>query len=475
MIKVGKFKFMNKRSLKYGSNSIILIVIVVAIAVVINLLVGMGDIKWDLTSDSLYSLSEESKTIIKDIKKDVTIYGLFDDATIPGGNAYKDFINLLDEYKAFGIDVKYIDPNKDPGTLTSLDPNKTKGIVMGDFVVKSGDKVKRLNAQELYGESTEYGRLYKAEPLITGAIRFVTSEVTPIAYFVEGHGEYSITDDMTQVRTELENNNFEVKSLSLMLQDKIPDDCKLLVFASPKNDLSESEKIKLNAYLKNNGRVIFLFDAVESNAKFVNFEEVLDSFNIGINYDKVKETNDNRHLPGDEYSLFASIDANNINNALGVSGADVFLPDSRSLSILKNTKEWLVTTSLIKTSDKAVSDSILEQGITEQGPFDLAIASEITGSSKVLVFGNGIFMTDAALRSQYSTYFSNGKTYFTSIVNNWIQDKSDQTTISPKLISQKVLSVTAGQAKTISVILIAILPILIMACGFIVWSRRRHL
>ncbi len=475
MIKVGKLKI-SKRTIKYGSNSIILIAVVVAIAVVINLLVGMGDFKLDLTSDKLYSLSDESKAIIKDIKKEVTIYGLFDDGQIPAGTEYKELINLLDEYSQLGIHVTYVDPNKETGTMAKLDPNNAKDISRGDFVVVSGNKIKKLGAVDLYGQSTDYGRLYQAEPLITGAIKFVTADVTPVAYFVEGHNEYSISTDMTIVKSELENNNFEVKTLSLMTNEKIPEDCKLLVFASPKSDLTESELIKVNEYLKNNGRAVFMFDSIETSNKLENFEEALASFNIGINYDKVKETDASRCLPGDEYSLIAAVETNTINAAFNYYGDyPVLLPDSRSLNILRNDKQWITTTSLIKTSEKAEAESILEQGVKEEGPFDLAIASEMSEGSKVLVFGSGTFMTDAALNSQYSTYFSYGKTYFLSTVVNWIQDKSDETTISPKLISQKSLSATEGQAKTISILLIGVVPIVIMVFGLVVWIRRRHL
>ncbi len=471
---MGKFK-LNKRSLKYGSNSLILIVAVLTIAVVVNLLVGMGGFKWDLTAEKLYSLSDETKTIIKDIKKDVTIYGLFDEGEISATDAYRDLVNLMDQYEKLGIKVTYIDPDKDPGTVTSFDKDKTKGIAKGDFVVKSGDKLKRLSAQSLYGETSEYGRAYTAEPLVTGAIKFVTSDVTPVAYFVEGHGEYSLTSNLTQIKASLENNNMEVKTLSLVTEEKIPDDCKLLVFASPKKDLSEAEKIKVNAYLKNNGRAVFLFDPVESGDKFINFEEVLEAYNVRINYDKVKELDENMHLPQDEYSLIAQLQKNDINTSFKGSSAFIFLPDSRSLSILKNSKDWLNTNSLIKTTDKAEALSIAEHGTSEQGPFDLAIASEIKGGSKILVFGNGLFLTDGALSSQYSTYFSNGAYYFLSTVVNYMQDKEDQTTISPKYIYAKTLTVSESQAKGISIALIGVLPIVIMGCGFVVWSRRRHL
>ncbi len=292
---------------------------------------------------------------------------------------------------------------------------------------------------------------------------------------MEGHEENSVDSDLTHIRTALENNNMEVKQLSLVTAENIPEDCKLLVFASPKKDLSDAEMIKVNAYLKKNGRVIFLFDPVESGDNFPNFEEVLQAYNVGINYDKVKELDDKLYLPGDEYSLFAKIQNNDVNKSVGNNEAYAFLPDSRSLSILKNDKEWLKTYSLVKTTDKAQAASILNQGSTQSGPFDLAIASEIQGGSKVLVFGNGVFLTDRALSSQYSTYFATGANYFVYTIVNWMQDKSDQTTISSKLVSTKTLTTNESQVKVIAIVLMGVLPVLIMGCGFVVWSRRRHL
>ncbi len=475
MIKVGKMKFMNKRSLKYGTNSIVLIVIVVAIAIVVNLLVGMGNFRMDLTADKLYSLSDQSKDIIKKIKKEVTIYGLFDNATIPGGSEYREITDLINEYKDLGVDIKYVDPDKDPGTITSLDPQKTLGLTKGDFVVKSGNKVRKLEAQELYGQANQqYGRMYSAEPLITGAIKFVSSDVTPVAYFVEGHNEVSLNENLNQVSKILQSNNMEVKSLSLLTEKKVPDDCKLLIFVSPQKDITDEEKIKLDAYIKKNGNAIFMFDSLESSEKLANFEDSLNYFNIGINYDKVKENDSDKHLPNDDYALIAGLQENDINKAFSGANYPVFMPDSRSISILKNQKDWLTNTQLITTSNKAESTDIVG-GKVNKGPFNLAVAAEISGGSKVLVFGNSKFLSDQALSSQYGTYFQYGTNYFLTTVVNWMQDKTDEQTISGKLVSSKALTVTESQTKVLSIVLIGVVPLLILGCGLFVWSRRRHL
>jgi len=70
-------KSINRRSLKYGSLSIILIVIVVAIAVILNLFVGMlqdkGIVKkFDLSANKMFSIGDTTKGILKNITSSVT-------------------------------------------------------------------------------------------------------------------------------------------------------------------------------------------------------------------------------------------------------------------------------------------------------------------------------------------------------------------------------------------------------------------
>lgn len=466
----------NKKSLKYGSNSIILIAVVLAIVIVINLLVGMGGFKWDLTSDKKFSISDETSKIMKELDlKDVEIYGLFDDGEVSGNAGYTELINIVEKYEQFGIPVRYVDPDKDPGTIRSLDASGTKNITKGDFVVKKGSKVKRLSASSLYGESTDYGRFSRAEALLTGAIKYVTADKTPAAYFIQGHGEPSIQQEMTQFAQALQDNNLEAKSISLVTEKTIPEDCEILLFISPKKDLSEEEKIKVQEYIKKGGKAVFLMDPVETGDKFVNFEEVMAYYNVGMGYDIIKENDQNRHLPGDEYSIAAVPESTSITE--GVSTQDILLfPDTRSIKILKNSsKDYVSSTVLVQTSENAASADIINQGNITDGQYNIAVASEIEGSGKILVFGNGKFVLDAALSSQYATYYSNDTYLVLNTIVNWMQDKKDETTVASKLIMPKTLTVTESQKNIFGIVLIGVLPLLIIAGGFVVWLRRRHL
>lgn len=469
------------RSLKYGTNSAILIIAVIAIAVLVNILVDFTELKWDLTPNKLYSLSSTSKVILGALEKDVTIYGLFDDGKISGSIDYMDVASLLGEYSKYPhVKVQYIDPEKNPGFIKELDPNNLKKINQGDFVIKSGDKMKIYSMGDLFEEQFDqqtfqvYRIGSKAEQVISGAIKYVVSETTPTVYFTEGHEEISVDSGYTYLRDYLDMNNYAVKSINLLTQESVPEDAEMLIIAAPKKDLSADESEKLSAYLKNGGKAIFMFDPLETNTVFSRFEEVLSTYNVSINYDKVKENDANRHVPGNEYDILPNIQAD---GTIIPRSFDMIMPKSRSINILKNEKPYITVTSLIKTSNQAVGEQIdKSRGEDLSGPLDIAVASEYKGGkevSKILVMGNASFMTDTAI-SQYGAYSSNGAAFFLTAMN-WMQDKKDETIIAPKLYDYQQLTITATQARIMNWVVLAVLPLLILGAGLFVYLRRRHL
>ena len=66
-----------KKHLKQGSYSSIMTVIVLAVIVVINLIVAQiptSKTQIDLSTQKMYSITDETKTALKDLDQDVTLY-----------------------------------------------------------------------------------------------------------------------------------------------------------------------------------------------------------------------------------------------------------------------------------------------------------------------------------------------------------------------------------------------------------------
>ncbi len=479
-------KLFNSRSLKYGSNSIILTAVVVAIAVIINVLVvtmpdklGMAPLKLDLTSNKLYSVGDTTKDILKSLQKDVTIYGMFDDGAVD--KDYKDVTDLLSQYKKYAhIKVEYVDPDKNPGFIKKIDPDNLKSISKNDFVVISGKKLRKLSYYDLFQTQMDqqsfqqYKTGSNAEQSFTGAIKYVTSDVTPAVYFIEGHEERKVDSDYKTVKDYLERNNYDVKSLNLTTEAKIPDDAEIIIVASPKKDLTTSEKDKLNQFLGNGGKAVFLFDSLEANPNFAQFEDVLKNFNVSLNYDKVKESDTKRFVPPNKYyDILPDLQQNSINSGLD---PNIIMPVSRSLNVLKNQKEYITVTSMMKTSAKAVGEQIDKSKKDITGPLDLAISVENNGGakpSKIIVIGNSSFITDAAM-NQYQRYSVNGMYFFLNSLS-WMQDKKDDVLIAPKNFDNRTLTITQNQAAYTAIAVVILLPLIILGFGTFVWMRRRHL
>lgn len=477
--------FFSKRSFKYGSNSIILIVAVVVIAVLVNLFVGMVDVKVDLTPNKIFSLTDVTKSLLKDLKQDVTIYGLFDDGKIGTTDEYKQVTDLLSLYeKNTHIKVKYVDPDKNPGIIKELDPQNTMSLQKADFVVVSKvngkEKKKKLSESDLFAVNTDQQTFQQtlvgsnAEQGLTGAIKFVTAAKTPVVYFTEGHDEIGVDSDYTQVKQYLEQNNYEVKTINLTTAGKLPEDAEILVVASPKNDISTTEKDAIDAYLKAGGKAVFMFDYLSNDPDFNNFNSLLSGYNVAVDYDKIKETDSGRHPQGDDYTVLFDVSSNSIVS----EESKVVFSNSRSISILKNAKDYITATSLIKTSDTAVGEAAsASRGQNLQGPLDVAVAVENKGgsaASKILVMGNASFVSDSAAKGSYANYYQYGAVFFVQSIN-WMFDKKDDVNIPTKNYATQQINVSQLQASVMGVVVVIVLPLIILGTGLFVFLRRRHL
>lgn len=482
--KNGSNSIFNSRNLKYGSNSIILIVAVVAIAMLANILVGMADLKLDLTSNKLFSLSDVTKNELKNLKQEVQIIGLFDDGKIGSGSEYKEVTDLLGLYaKNSNIKIEYVDPDKNPGIIKQLDSDNTMDLQTTDFVIKSMvngiEKKKKLGYYDLFATQLDQStfQTYKtgstAEQGFTGAIKYVTSEVTPVVYFTEGHNEIDVDSEYTNVKDYLEKNNFLVKKINLLTIDKIPDDAAMIISASPQNDLSIAEKDLLENYLKNGGKGIFLFDFLASDPTYDQFNSLLSGYNVAVNYDKVRENDQDRHLPNDEYTIVLDVPSNSIIP----QAFNALLNNSRSISILKNTKEYITTTSLMSTSANALGEMVTRsRGDDLKGPLDIAVAVENKGeakASKILVMGNASFISNSAAEA-FGNYYNNSMAFFLQSMS-WMIDKQDEIIVPEKNYEVNQIQITQLQSGIMGGVLIIVFPLLILGTGLMVFLRRRHL
>src|SRR5580704_8645581 len=124
------------RTAQQSTNTTILTLAVIAILVVINFVGFRHHKTLDLTTEKLYTLSDQTRNIVSGLKQDLTV-ARFDKTP---NNAFDD---LMTEYKALSPHFKYqfVDPNQKPEVAQEFGATH-----MGDVVVAYGIRKDHLDA-----------------------------------------------------------------------------------------------------------------------------------------------------------------------------------------------------------------------------------------------------------------------------------------------------------------------------------------
>jgi len=467
-------KKINIRSLKYGSYALISTVILIAVIVMINAILGLDAIRdrarFDITKNKRYSLSEVTVTMLEDLNKEVEIIILTDEKYYQGS----DILEILKQYnlKSNGkVTTRFVDVEKDPTFVErEIDPNQVKGISKDSIVVKCGKNSKVVSEDEMleydYTTYTTYPVAVKIEQAFSSAIKSVTSDYTPVTYFVTGHGE--MTSNLTELKSAITANNYEIKELSL--SNPVPEDAAVIFFVSPKTDLLPKELDNLLAYMEKGGNAIFLMDVQETEKEMTNFDTVFDRYSLALNDDLVLEGDQNWYL--DDFTIIIpQPNDNEVTMNLDPKSMFVYLPNCRSVSIKQVAKDEILAQPLFMTSDRAQSTNLVTGDIT-MGPFLLGALSEYQGTktSKIALIGNAGFITDSWM--QNVNY--NGARYILSTLN-WMQDKTDSIIVPSRSLMSEPIQLSES-TKFISFIALSfLLPLAIIGTGMFVWIRRKHL
>ena len=127
-VEVGLLKTMSYfgKSLKYGLNAFTLSAIILLIIVIINFFSHQYNLRLDLTKSEKYSLSEQTKKVLRGLKNEIKIICFFQEEA-QGKTSLKE---LLKEYSYLSKKFKFefIDPDKNPKAARAFKVNEYNTI-----------------------------------------------------------------------------------------------------------------------------------------------------------------------------------------------------------------------------------------------------------------------------------------------------------------------------------------------------------
>lgn len=453
---------MKARQTRYAAYAAIYIVVVVAAAVVVNVLGNRYDKSWDATTNKRYSLSDQTKKIVDGLKQDATIY-YFDQST-----HFQEGKDLLGEYADISpkVHIQYVDPDKNPQLA------REDGVQnLGTAVVEVGNK------KELATAMTETG--------ITGALIRDLKSSTRTVCFVSGSGEHQIDDTdrngLSDLKADLDKESYETQTIDLIAKPDIPPDCTVLVVAGPTHDYQQPEVSAIQKYVEDGGRAMLLLDpplklGLQGIADNDALTGVLAGWGVTLDKDLILDLNPIGQLAGlgPQVALVTSYDPQQI--VSGMKGTATGFPLSRSIEI-KDTAKTSVQKLFDSSSTSLATDNLSAAQISvndpknKKGPMTMAAAGTYE-TGKPNSQGRFVVVGSATWASNRFLDF-NGNSDLAMNAINWLSSDEDLISIRPKPPEDQRITLTGAQMRMVRVVSQFGLPLVMIVLGGIVWWRRR--
>ena len=477
---------------KHGSYSVGLTVLVIAIVIVFNLVIGQIPEAYrnlDVSSTKIYEISDTTKDLLSGLndKVDMKVLAVKEDTD----DRIKTFIS---KYAALSdkINVEWIDPVLHPSTLTEYNASENTIVVSceatGKTTTISFDKILVMDMSSYYySGNTSYSE-FDGDGQLTSAVNYVTSDVQKTIYKVSGHGEADLSSTVTDLMSK---NNYTLTELNLLMADSIPDDCDLLLMNAPTNDLSENEVTLLTNYLAAGGKVMCLLGD-NSLTDLPNLASVLKVY--GIEGADGYIADPTRCYQNQPYYIFPQLNVSG-DLANGISSQMVLLTNAHGVTLTDPARDTITTSTFMETSENGYAVTESEQ---KQGTYELGVVATETISSgddssddtdadssdadsedtedseesstteaRLTVISAGSLIdqniTDAFSQLENTQIFMNAvSANFDGVQNLSIEAKSLGTEYN-----------TIQHAGLFSLLVIFGIPAVILIAGFSVWFRRR--
>ena len=443
--------FFSGRSGKLGANTAFLSISVIAILGIANFVGFRHHKRFDLTTEGLYTLSDQTKKILTGLQKDIKVIK-FD---VQNDSRLKD---QLDEFRYVSnrISYEYVDLQANPGMA------KTYNVRSPEIIMTAGERVERL-------QST-------GEQDLVNAILKLTREKSKIICFVEGHGEKAMAgmdpEGYGTVEKALKNENYDTKSINLVSSDQVPSECSVVVIGGPTKGYFPQEEAMIGKYLDEGGKTFLMIDPDTDPG----FGDVLKNWHIEVGNDRVIDVSGVGRFfgTGPAVPLVANYASHPITKTMTRVGT--FYPLARSVKSAASPGGEVSTTDLIKTSEASWAETDLKSpevkydgGKDVKGPISLGVAASKKVGDKegrLVVIGDSDFPTNNYLRPA-----GNGDFFLNTV--NWLAQDEDLISIRPKSATSRNVSMTESQSRLFFWMAVLFMPLAVISSGAYVWWKRR--
>lgn len=467
------------RQARFGTLAAASVLVVLAILVAINYLGTRRDKRWDLTAAKQFSLSDQTRKVLQDLKQPVHI------KVFARSDDFQRFHDRLDEYAYASkqVSVEYLDPEKRPAFAQQY------GITsLGTTVFEYAGRNEKTTSD--------------TEQDMTNALIKVVQGKQPKVYFVQGHGEKDTAGSngagFSAINQALTSDNFLVDKLVLAQQTSVPADADVLIIAGPKTDLLPPELDMLKAYLAKGGKLFVMLDPVlkPDAPQLTGLQALLKDWGIQADNDVVLDVSGMGRLIGTDESVpvAASYPPHAITENFNLLTA---YPLARSMTPIEGGSNGHTAQRIIETSRSSWGETNLKSltggqpakldDDDKKGPVSIGAAVSAPAANaaaakpdqkpadgqndkqretRIVAIGDSDFASNGALGVQ------GNRDLFLNTVN-WLVQQENLISIRPRDAEDRRITLTAEQERRIFFLTVIIVPGLILLAGVQTWWRRR--
>lgn len=467
------------RVFRSGVYAAALAAVVLVLVILVNLVVRAIPTRYtefDLSESGLFTLSESSKTVAKNIDTDMTIYYLAET-----GDEDVLITKLLNNYAAQNAHIHW--EGKDPALYPTFAAQYgAQNSANGSLILTCGEKSTVLDASDLYTE--DYSNYYlngsssvtfDGESKLTAALYRLTSGEERRAYYTTNHGEQALTDTL---KAALENQNLAVSALDLLSGD-IPDDCNLLIINDPAQDLASAgalldEMSALRSYLEQGGKLLVTTDSYN---KTPNLDALLAEFGLSRTEGLVVE-GDSSHVLNSypPYYLlpdYASAAESGVLDSVD-KNRKVLLQMAQGITLTET--ENVISEALLTTSDSAYSKAagyemtnLEKEDGDPDGPFTLAAYARREDTEAEVVWVNCGNMDNEGIYQVVP-----GNVSFLQACAATLAGQENTALIESKALDAAPITVANSTSVGLGLVFVILLPAAVLAVGGVVVVLRRR-
>lgn len=461
---------------KRGVHTVVLTVIVLAIVVIINLIMGQvptNKKEFDLSDQKIYTISEETKNYLAELDQrvEIIVFAAEEDtyitASTTAGNtvniSLSRFLNSFAE-QSDKLSLRYVDAVVHPTVAQEYNTTSDTIVVRCE---RTG-KQTVLNYYSLIPYDVTYMMYYQqfvatgfdGEGALCAAIDKVTNETNRTIYEITGHGETELGDS---AQSAIEKVNVELDSISL-LKDGVPEDCDLIIANAPAADLADRELEMLREYMSDGGQVMVL---ITGRIDLPNWKALLAEYGLQLEYGIVMDADRSyAQMGGEGVFIIDPVLKSGSSVVEGIdSSSQALLMYAGGMTQIDPVRDTITVTPFMTTSSEGYLYAGEDKDLI-QGTYILGAIAEEGDSRLIAISADGL--VDEALVTAYSGM--SNLTLFIRAATDAFEDVAD---IS---IPTKSLDVSRNMTTNVRVwglLYVIVIPLAVLVGGLVYWVKRR--